>query len=273
MKPLSKVRFLRDADLPGLEIAEVRDSVHVFPSHCHDHYAIGIMDYGANYCTEGNRGASRVSRGQVALINPGQVHGGMPAYDGRVSYRMLYVKTDWMHRVARDLCGFDMAAPEFTRWVAPDPLLAANLGRLCSLVAHGAGRLEKQSAMVGAFSHMLSAWADVPDSAPVRGGEHRAVAQVKAILRADLAEKVSLDELAARTGLSCYYLLRVFKRETGLPPHAYQTQLRIDRAKELLLSGVTIADAALDTGFTDQSHLTNAFRRLVGATPGQYLSL
>jgi len=99
------------------------------------------------------------------------------------------------------------------------------------------------------------------------------VSLVKEVLRARLGEKVSLDELATHAGLSRFYLLRVFKAETGLGPHAFHTQLRIDCAKGLLLSGASIADAALESGFSDQSHFTNTFRRLVGATPGQYLSL
>ncbi|BBD09222.1 AraC family transcriptional regulator [Desulfovibrio ferrophilus] len=273
MKPLLNVHFWRDEDLPGLEVAEVRESAHVFPNHSHDHYAIAVMDKGASFCAGNGRDGTCVTSGQVALINPGQVHAGMPAYDGCISYRMLYVDPVWMRRVARDLCGRDGAAPEFPHWVAPDPALHAMLHRLCLLVANGAEGLEKDSAMVGAFSRMLAVWGNVRGAAVSRKGhEHRAVRLVKEYLRARLAEKVSLDELAAHAGLSRFYLLRVFKGETGLSPHAFHTQMRIDCAKGLLLSGASISDAALDAGFSDQSHFTNAFRRFVGATPGQYLA-
>ena len=71
--------------------------------------------------------------------------------------------------------------------------------------------------------------------------------------------------------MSRYHLLRVFKRATGLTPHAFHVQHRVERAKSLLRSGLPIVQVAADTGFVDQSHFTRAFKHLVGATPGQYL--
>jgi len=56
-----------------------------------------------------------------------------------------------------------------------------------------------------------------------------------------------------------------------MPPHAFQTQVRIARAKNLLREGHSISHVATMTGFVDQSHLTRHFKRLVKLTPGQYL--
>jgi len=81
---------------------------------------------------------------------------------------------------------------------------------------------------------------------------------------------VSLEDLAAAAGLSAFHLLRVFKKATGLTPHAWLTQLRVERARHLLLAGVTPAETALATGFYDQSHFTNTFRRFMGVTPRRY---
>jgi AraC-like DNA-binding protein len=72
-------------------------------------------------------------------------------------------------------------------------------------------------------------------------------------------------------GLSRYHLLRVFKQSTGLPPHAWRAQRRVHMARRLLSSGMSITDAALESGFADQSHLSHWFKRMVGTTPRQYL--
>lgn len=272
MKPLAETRFWRDAALPGLEVASISESAHAFPKHTHEHYAVGIMDKGACYCVDVAAGAPCVASGQVMLIGPGQVHSGVPTSVDLVSYRMLYVDPEWMRRAARELADTETAYPEFPRWVAPDPALFAMLGRLTLLAARGGEPLQLQSAMVGAFARLLAGWGQVRD-ARGRGNEHRAVRLVKEYLAAHLADKVTLDDLAAHAGLSRCYLLRVFKRETGLSPHAHHVQLRIARAKQLMLAGSSIADAALDTGFSDQSHFSNVFRHFTGATPGQYLSL
>jgi AraC-like DNA-binding protein len=83
---------------------------------------------------------------------------------------------------------------------------------------------------------------------------------------------VSLRDLADLTGASPFHLLRSFNRQIGLPPAAYQNQLRIEQAKRLLRTGHGIADTAAAVGFSDQSHLTRHFQRIVGTTPGRYLA-
>lgn len=64
--------------------------------------------------------------------------------------------------------------------------------------------------------------------------------------------------------------MRQFRREVGLPPHAYLTQLRLARAKGLLARGTAIAAVATDCGFAAQSHLHRHFLRTYGVTPGRY---
>uniref|UniRef100_UPI0012E1DA04 helix-turn-helix domain-containing protein n=1 Tax=Nonomuraea sp. SBT364 TaxID=1580530 RepID=UPI0012E1DA04 len=79
-----------------------------------------------------------------------------------------------------------------------------------------------------------------------------------------------LRELAAAVGATPFALVRAFRLAYGLPPHAYLTQLRVRRARELLARGTPPAEAALAAGFCDQSHLSRHFRRIVGTTPGAY---
>jgi AraC-like DNA-binding protein len=80
----------------------------------------------------------------------------------------------------------------------------------------------------------------------------------------------SLDELAAVGSLSPYYLIRRFQRELGLPPHAYQLQIRLQRAKADLQSDASLAGVAIKHGFFDQSHFHRHFKRAFGVSPGRY---
>ncbi|HET8984761.1 MAG TPA: helix-turn-helix transcriptional regulator [Trueperaceae bacterium] len=83
-------------------------------------------------------------------------------------------------------------------------------------------------------------------------------------------EPVSLADLSDLTGLSPFRLNRVFRQEVGLPPHAFQVQVRIERARSRIAAGWSLTDVALDAGFNDQSAFTHQFKRYVGVTPGRY---
>jgi AraC-like DNA-binding protein len=80
----------------------------------------------------------------------------------------------------------------------------------------------------------------------------------------------SLAELAGLSGVSRFQLLRGFAREIGTTPHAYLVQHKVRLARRLLATGRSPADAALQAGFADQSHMTRAFVRQFGITPGRY---
>jgi AraC-like DNA-binding protein len=83
-------------------------------------------------------------------------------------------------------------------------------------------------------------------------------------------ENISLEELADKFRQNRFHLLRCFRNTYGLPPHAYQMNIRIERAKDMLKNGKSIADTAADTGFTDQSHFHRIFKKITAATPGEY---
>ena len=100
--------------------------------------------------------------------------------------------------------------------------------------------------------------------------EHPAVARVVAYLESS-AGPVSLDSLADLVHLSKSHLVRLFRSQMGLPPHAYLLRVRISRACRFLAAGMPIAEAAHAAGFADQSHLTRHFKYYLGLTPGAYV--
>ena len=82
---------------------------------------------------------------------------------------------------------------------------------------------------------------------------------------------LALEELAALVGLSAKHFARAFRQSTGVPPHRWLIDKRLDRAKALLAGGgLGLAEIALACGFADQSHFTAAFRRGTGVTPGAF---
>ncbi len=263
--------YLRDDDLGGLEIRFARQNPHAFPKHSHETYTFGLMEDGGAYCLGEGDDKTFLPPGRLALFNPEQIHTGIPRRNDSPTYRMFYVAPDWMRSIAGDLADGGDALPEFTGIVVNLPKAWGLLRGLTGLIHTGAGRLEKETAMYSAFAEIIAACADGVKTPEIVGPEPKAVRIAKEVLAADLDAKLSLQDVARHAGVSRFHLIRVFKQATGLSPHAFRTQQRIHHAKHLIKRGAPFAQIALETGFTDQSHFTNTFKRLTGATPGQYV--
>ena len=113
-------------------------------------------------------------------------------------------------------------------------------------------------------------WRNVPAQSACGALTRQQMSMVEDFIEEHLAESLSLDDLAAACDLSPSYFARRFKMSTGMPPHQYLIQKRVERAKRLLRTASPIVEVALDCGFSHQEHLTNVFRRFTGQTPAAY---
>ena len=96
------------------------------------------------------------------------------------------------------------------------------------------------------------------------------VEAAKTYLAMNLAERITLDDVAHEVHASPFHLARVFQQRTGVPVHRYLTQLRLRASLERLANGTSdLTQLALDLGFSSHSHFTDAFRREFGRSPSE----
>jgi AraC-like DNA-binding protein len=95
---------------------------------------------------------------------------------------------------------------------------------------------------------------------------------MKERLTGDLTMPLQLAELAGSVGLSPFHAARLFTQSTGLAPHAWRNQVRLQQSLAPLRAGVSVTEVAAASGFTDQSHFTRHFRRMFGVPPGRWQS-
>jgi AraC-like DNA-binding protein len=249
--------------VPGIEPMTLVSNHH-FPRHCHDQFGIGVIVAGAQRSWSGI-GMVSASAGDVIMSNPGEMHDGIPLDGNARRWRMIYIDPVLVARAVEE----ERVGPvEILHPVARDPLLAGHFARLFAcLTAPQSDRLARDESLLCSLMQILRRHAV---KRPTYGGPSQCVA--KAIRRLDSAPEtsVSLAELAALSGVSRFQLLPGFARELGITPHAYLVQRRVRLAKQLLSSGATPAQAAMQAGFADQSHMTRAFVRQLGITPSRY---
>jgi AraC-like DNA-binding protein len=101
---------------------------------------------------------------------------------------------------------------------------------------------------------------------------HPCIAWAITYIDEHLDERLLLNELATKAGLSVWRFCAVFRQQAGISPRRYIWRQRMQKAQSLLAGGESAASAALLAGFYDQSHLCRHFRNACGMTPGQYIS-
>lgn len=269
MAALEQSRFSSVSDLGGLELLSARFIEHSFDPHVHDSYAIAVLEEGAERYRY--RGAEHVAAaGSFALLNPDEVHTGSRASEQGWRYRVYYPRPEQFQDLLGELELPHGSAPMFDGSVHGDVDLVAALGQLHRLLeCPAASTLQRQTLWREVMLQLLQRHARVPLVRPV-GHEPGVVARAKELLAAGLAEPPSLEQLAAEVNLSPFHFSRVFRRATGLPPHAWLKQRRLEQARALLRSGCAPLQVALQLGFSDQSHLSRQFKQSYGVSPGEY---
>lgn len=257
--------YLRPAQLPGVEALHARFVRHAYAPHSHPTWTVAVVHHGAARF-EVDATAQRADRGELFVLEPEAVHTGMAAVPEGWAYQVLYLDPTLVHAWDER----DQAPPRAARWVVfRDRALRDSLLAMHARLACGAEGLELEEAVVGAVQALRPHLRPGPPTAR-SAPEHAAVRRARGHLLERWDQPVSLAELSAVAGLTRFELVRRFRDQLGLTPHAFQTNLRIAHARTLLRAGEPIARVAAECGFADQPHLTRTFRRFVGTTPGRF---
>ncbi len=260
----------------GIALMGVHRSSHVFPKHSHEtYYIIGLMDQGETYCYGPEKEETLAGAGSFFIINPGQVHSGVPVSGDPVSYRMISINAAKFCSIAEEIEEGSPSPPEFplTFTGRPEEQAAMNraYGRIQKAKEDIAGDLGKDETVFALIGQLLlRAERDRPLRQPPFY-DHPGLSRGAEFLSSALDSKLSLADAASAAGMSSYHFIRAFRKAYGVSPHAYRTQKRIGMAKSLLRQGLTPTETALSMGFYDQSHFTNTFHAYTGLSPGDYL--
>lgn len=260
------VRFWRIPE-GNCELLSARYSTQSFGRHSHDRYAFGVISGGVEKLYY-RGGYALGGVGSVVTITPGEIHDGLPGHDDGWMYRMLYLEPDWVNRtvfqgrVASDHVHLFKAA------LSSNPGFAHAFLQQHQLIEQLPPGLQRESMLLELVTQVFErSGAPAPSALP---SEQHAVKRIKKKLEDEFDQDIPLETLAQWVNLEPLYLIRVFKKHVGVSPHSYQIQTRIAHVQKLLRAGANLTEAAYAGGFFDQSHMTRAFKKVIGMTPGSF---
>lgn len=269
---IEKQSFWRDDALAGAWLMDAHYRAHQFERHLHDEMVVVVTEQGSGEVRT-RLGIDRSGPGTVWVFAAGEYHGGQTTDGGAWGYRAMYLDEKSLDTLASIYGG-----PSKERLFVPpglyrDPQLAHVISQAHRTLHNGAPVLERQAHWWAAMGLLFGRYGEPRVDLCDPGHERTKMRQVRDYLVAHFRRDVSIDELSLQVGLSRYHLMRAFRQEFGMPPHAYANQLRLIEAKRLLREGVSAAEAAAAVGFYDQSHLSRYFKRAFDLTPGSFASL
>ena len=256
-------------EVPGLELRIGSRVARTIPRHWHEEYQFCLMQFGSGELSYRTNNFLTPTD-SLFMVHPGEVHANRCCDPLGVNYRNVFIDVELMSRLATEVVGKTSGLPFFPTAVVFSRDMIRHFLNFCSTVETPSSRLEAESLLLTFVAELMIRFAETPPTVTQPGREQHVIRRARDYLVDHYAENISLLDLAGIANMSPFHFTRVFCNQFGMPPHSYQTQIRILRAKRLLMQEESIADIAMRTGFADQSHFTRHFKRLTALTPGQY---
>ncbi len=266
--PRNSSRYWRDPRVQGLSCLVADFTSHDYAPHSHEAFVVAVTEAGGAEFK--SRGMSDEAKASTLLVfNPDEPHSGRMGWSRRWLYRAFYLTPPAIETLKTAL-GLDATA-YFTRNSFQDPDLIEAFLELHRILDDRNDPFEERELLLRSFGALIRRHAAGEPGLTVPVQDRAKATRLRELMRARYAEELTLEQLGMEVGLTPFQLIALFKRSTGLTPHAYLTQLRLKAAIAALGRGATIAAAALDAGFYDQSALTRHFKRAYGITPLQWV--
>ncbi len=250
----------------SLEAYRFEGIVQPFPNHFHEHYVIGYVEDGERELMCRNQ-EYVIAKGSMVLFNPGDNHACVQCDGGAFDYRGVNISKEIMGHLTKEITG-KWGLPNFKKNVAVDEEAGVYLRSLHEMVMKGEERFGKEETLLLLISYLIQN--DGQCVSEYFTECRREVEKACEYMERHFTERICLEQICRQVGVSKSSLLRAFTKAKGVTPYRYLEAVRINEAKRLLSEGVAPAEAAMRTGFSDQSHFTNYFNQFIGLSPGVY---
>lgn len=249
----------------NLEAFEVKGYADKFPSHSHEYYEFGYLISAGTRSVTYMGNCFPLCQGEMVMFNPNEFHACTGESD--MDFLSLHIPLPVIQKV------FERKIyPLFSPCVTSDQNAIGLLLDLHRLIREKGSLFEREEKLYFFLDVIIHRYSSA-DMDSIRGGEEHKIEKICGYLDDNYDKNLCLDDLCRLFGYSKFYLLREFTKYRGVSPYSYLENVRINEAKKLLEAGSSIVDISLETGFSHQSHFSNAFKKYMGMTPKQYAAI
>lgn len=249
-----------------LEAYRFEGIVQPFPNHFHEYYVIGYVE-GGERCLSCKNREYTIKPGNVIIFNPGDNHACVQSDGATLDYRGLNISKEIMLDLSEEVTG-KRELPGFSQNVIWDEEINLFLRPLHDSIMSGSSEFCKEENLLLLLSILIQNYGQPFKECIPECGEE--IEKACSFMEQHYADHIYLDQICRCAGLSKSTLLRAFTKFRGVTPYLYLENIRIGKAKKLLEQGIPTVEAAMQTGFSDQSHFTNYFSSFIGLSPGTY---
>jgi AraC-like DNA-binding protein len=208
--------------------------------------------------------------GSIAVVNCGDAHSGLVPAGSDYSGRTIRIEPGFLSTCLSQIVGNRQERLSVDRPVIHDRPLSQAILRLYTVLERPGTRLEKEYGLLKVLDALHTRHGRAMSRPSIARDDRMPIRRARDFLQDCYQENTSLAHLASLAGMTPFHFAKAFTRHVGVPPHAYQIQIRLRKATDLLAMGKPHVEVALETGFCDQSHFCRAFKKKFGITPGQY---
>lgn len=249
-----------------IEAYEFKGIMQKFPNHFHEHYVIGFIESGKRHLTCKNNDYI-IEPNDLMIFNPHDNHTCEQIDNRTLDYRCLNINEDIMKKIMSEITGKEYL-PKFFQNVIFHSEQVPLLREIHQMIMEERKDFEKEEKLLFLMKVLVHKFAEQVKDEVLDNDD--TIKDICDFIEKNYYKSITLDELSEISKMNKYGMIRKFTKLKGVTPYQYLQAVRINKAKEFLENGEEVIDVAIKTGFTDQSHFTNFFKKLIGLTPGQY---
>jgi len=255
--------------LMGISILKGIHIQHEFEKHIHNIYCVGLITSGKRLFTIQNT-EYLLQKNDMYICNPDDVHT-CSSVDGKDnSYLVLCIAPELIQSInaSNDK---PLYRTRFTNIFPKESCIHIEFKKLCRLLESDSMILRKEEQFYSFVEKLCCEFEDKEKTQKTESDLSKCrILEIKDFIQNHCTSDFLLADISSMFEFSPFYINRMFKKEIGISLHCYQIQMRIEKSRKLLAEGLSISDAAVSSGFTDQSHFHRFFKKYVGVTPGIY---